>query len=75
MSELLGTVVMNLHDDIAFACGDLEAFNRLANGLPREVELRARHVIEEIDRTQRAVPLLLALGPKDNGQPLSVEGC
>ena len=37
---------------------DLEAFNRLANRLPREVEIRARHVVEEIDRTQRAVPLL-----------------
>ena len=36
----------------------LKDFNRLAKGLPREVELRARHVVEEIDRARRAVPLL-----------------
>jgi galactokinase len=37
---------------------DLETFNRLSNRLPHEVEMRARHVVEEIDRTERAVPLL-----------------
>jgi galactokinase len=35
-------------------------FNRLASKLPREVELRARHVVEEIERTRQAVPLLRA---------------
>jgi galactokinase len=35
-------------------------FERLASGLPQEVEMRARHVVEEIDRTQQAIPLLEA---------------
>jgi galactokinase len=38
----------------------LEAFNRLASRLPERVQKRARHVVEEIERTQRAVPLLEA---------------
>ncbi len=33
-------------------------FNRLAEKLPLEVEKRARHVVEEIDRTDRAVKFL-----------------
>jgi galactokinase len=33
-------------------------FDRLAAKLPPEIEKRARHVVEEIDRTQRAVLLL-----------------
>ncbi len=33
-------------------------FDRLAAQLPPEVEKRARHVVEEIDRTRKAVPLL-----------------
>jgi galactokinase len=36
----------------------IEKFNRLANVLPERVEKRARHVVEEIERTQRAIPLL-----------------
>ena len=36
----------------------LEAFNRLASKLPDRVQKRARHVVEEIERTQRAMPLL-----------------
>ncbi len=35
-------------------------FNRLAAELPPEVEKRARHVVEEIDRTNRAVDLMKA---------------
>jgi len=35
-------------------------FDHLASGLPQEVEMRARHVVEEIDRTQQAIPLLEA---------------
>jgi galactokinase len=35
-------------------------FNRLASKLPGEVEMRARHVVEEIERTRQAVPLLRA---------------
>ena len=36
----------------------LEDFNRLASKLPERVEKRARHVVEEIDRSQRALSLL-----------------
>ena len=36
----------------------LEDFNRLANRLPGLVEKRARHVVEEITRSQQAIPLL-----------------
>ena len=35
-----------------------EDFDRLASKLPPEIEMRARHVVEEIDRTRRAVRLL-----------------
>ena len=35
-----------------------ETFNRLASKLPEQVEKRARHVVEEIERTQRTIPLL-----------------
>ncbi len=38
----------------------LEEFNRLAATLPPLIEKRARHVVEEIDRTLRAVGLLEA---------------
>ena len=56
---------------------DLASFNGLANGLPREVERRARHVMEEIDRTRRAVPLLesgdvLAFGGLMNASHVSL---
>lgn len=33
-------------------------FNRLSDQLPELVKKRARHVVEEIERTQRAIPLL-----------------
>jgi galactokinase len=36
----------------------MEDFNRLSGQLPMMVEKRARHVVEEIDRSQRAIPLL-----------------
>jgi galactokinase len=35
-----------------------ERFNRLCHLLPELVEKRARHVVEEIERTRRAIPLL-----------------
>jgi galactokinase len=37
---------------------NLETFNRLASRLPERVEKRARHVVEEIERSVRAIPLL-----------------
>jgi len=36
----------------------VEAFNRLASQLPERVERRARHVVEEIERSVGAIPLL-----------------
>jgi galactokinase len=36
----------------------LDDFNRLNRKLPKVVEKRARHVVEEIDRTARAIPML-----------------
>ena len=36
----------------------VQAFNRLANKLPELVEKRARHIVEEIERSQQAIPLL-----------------
>lgn len=35
-------------------------FNRLAGRLPADVEKRARHVVEEIERARQAIPLLQA---------------
>ena len=37
---------------------DVETFNRLASRLPERVEKRARHVVEEIERSVHAIPLL-----------------
>jgi galactokinase len=36
----------------------VDDFNRLCGQLPPLVEKRARHVVEEVERTQRAIPLL-----------------
>ncbi len=36
----------------------IETFNQYASHLPERVEKRARHVVEEIERTQHAIPLL-----------------
>ena len=36
----------------------VEAFNQLASQLPERVQKRARHVVQEIERSQRAIPLL-----------------
>jgi galactokinase len=37
---------------------DVRTFDRLSAGLPAEVQMRARHVVEEIDRTRRAAAIL-----------------
>ena len=36
----------------------LETFNRFADRLPERVQKRARHVVEEIERSQRIIPVL-----------------
>ena len=37
---------------------DVETFNRFAGQLPERVQKRARHVVEEIERSQRVIPVL-----------------
>jgi galactokinase len=37
---------------------NLEDFNKASHTLPNVVEKRARHVVEEINRTERAIPML-----------------
>lgn len=37
---------------------NLADFNRLSSKLPDEVEKRARHVVEEVERSRQAIPLL-----------------
>jgi len=36
----------------------LTDFNRFSSSLPEEVEKRARHVVEEVERSRQAIPLL-----------------
>jgi galactokinase len=36
----------------------VESFDRLSHLLPVSVEKRARHIVEEIERTRQAIPLL-----------------
>lgn len=36
----------------------VETFNRFADRLPERVQKRARHVVEEIERSQRVIPVL-----------------
>jgi galactokinase len=37
---------------------DVETFNHFADRLPERVQKRARHVVEEIERSQRVIPVL-----------------
>jgi galactokinase len=50
----------DLPDITALRDVSISDFHRLAGGLPMEMQMRARHVVEEIDRMRRAVPLLQA---------------
>lgn len=36
----------------------VETFNQYASRLPEQIKMRARYVVEEIERTQRVIPLL-----------------
>ncbi len=49
----------------------LEDFNKLSHTLPEVVEKRARHVVEEIDRTSRAIPMLEAGHIREFGQMMN----
>ena len=53
--RLLGKQLPDIH---ALRDVSLDDFNRLAPGLPPEVQKRARHVVEEVDRSRRALALL-----------------
>ena len=37
---------------------DVETFNRFADRLPERVQKRARHVVEEIERSKQVIPVL-----------------
>ena len=49
----------------------LDDFNRLSHKLPEVVEKRARHVVEEIDRTSRAIPMLENGNIREFGQMMN----
>ena len=53
--EILQTVLPSI---TALRDVSVDSFNRYAHLLPKKVEKRARHVVEEIARTQAAIPLL-----------------
>lgn len=46
----------------------VEQFNRLSSTLPETVAKRARHVVEEIERTRQAIPLLEQGRTREFGQ-------
>lgn len=46
----------------------VDNFNRLSDQLPEVVEKRARHVVEEIERSRRAIPLLEQGNIREFGQ-------
>jgi hypothetical protein len=49
---------VNLPDIKSLRDISVEDFNRLSQTLPATVEKRARHVVEEIERTRQAIPML-----------------
>ena len=46
----------------------VDAFNQHASRLPERVEKRARHVVEEIERSERAIPLLKGRNMEEFGK-------
>lgn len=56
--EAVRILRMYLPDIAALRDVSLEDLDRFAGKLSGEVEMRARHVVEEIERTRQAVPLL-----------------
>jgi galactokinase len=50
---------------------NLDDFNRLGHKMPEVVEKRARHVVEEIDRTVRAIPMLENRSISEFGQVMN----
>ena len=58
----------DLHDIKSLRDVSVEEFNRYAKKLPDEVEKRARHVVEEIGRSNQAEALLEAKNIRDFGR-------
>jgi len=56
--EAVRIIQKDLPDVKALRDVSVENFNRLAQKLPAQVEKHARHVVEEIERTNRAVKIL-----------------
>ena len=56
--EAVRILSVDLPDITSLRDVKVEDFNRLCGHLPTIVEKRARHVVEEIDRTLHAIPLL-----------------
>ena len=48
----------HLRDVASLRDVDVDTFNRFADQLPERVQKRARHVVEEIERSQRVIPVL-----------------
>jgi galactokinase len=56
--EAVRLIKRNLPEIKSLRDVSVEDFNRLSQTLPATVEKRARHVVEEIERTRQAIPLL-----------------
>ncbi|MEW6406380.1 MAG: galactokinase [Chloroflexota bacterium] len=56
--EAVRLLKQDLPDIKALRDVSVDEFSRLAHKLPEEVYKRARHIVEEIERTTRAIPLL-----------------
>jgi galactokinase len=66
--EAVRLLKLDLPDIKALRDVSVDKFNRLAHKLPEEVQKRARHIVEEIERTTRAIPLLQSGGVAGFGQ-------
>ena len=66
--EAVRLLKKDLHDIKSLRDVSVEEFNRYAKKLPNEVEKRARHVVEEIGRSNQAEALLEAKNIHDFGR-------
>jgi galactokinase len=66
--EVVRVLKQNLPDITSLRDVSLEDFNRLSKNLPKDIENKARHVVEEIERTRQAEALLEAGNIRDFGR-------
>ena len=66
--EAVRLLKRDLPDIQALRDVSVEDFNRLSHTLPTTVEKRARHVVEEIERTRQAIPMLEQGRTREFGQ-------